>query len=96
MTGSGTGSGSIYKSTSTTSYIVTNNHVVEGFQMVVVGLSNGKIYPAKIVGTDPTSDIAVLKIDEKKIKEDGCILKYSNKYLPGIILFKKLGLSCHA
>lgn len=46
--------------------IVTNNHVVEGFQMVAVGLSNGKSYQAKIVGIDPTSDIAVLKIDDKQ------------------------------
>ena len=46
--------------------VVTNNHVVEGFQVVAVGLQNGKSYKAKIIGTDPTSDIAVLKIEDTK------------------------------
>lgn len=49
-------------------YIVTNNHVVsdgrEGVaEEITVTLSNKKSYPAKIIGRDPSSDIAVLKID---------------------------------
>lgn len=44
-------------------YIVTNNHVVEGATETTVTLSNGEEYDAVIVGTDPTSDLAVIKID---------------------------------
>lgn len=53
-------------------YIVTNNHVInppEGhtkLEDVTVTLSDGTEYPAKVVGTDPTSDLAVLKITRKK------------------------------
>jgi serine protease Do len=43
--------------------IVTNNHVVKGEQSVSVTLDNGTTYPAKIVGTDPKTDLAVLRID---------------------------------
>jgi Do/DeqQ family serine protease len=44
-------------------YIVTNNHVVDGADEVSVTLSNRKSFKAKVVGTDPSSDIAVIKID---------------------------------
>ena len=44
-------------------YIVTNNHVVENAKSVQVELIDGKTFPAKIVGTDRISDLAVLKID---------------------------------
>ena len=63
--GSGTGSGSIYKSNSSSSYIITNNHVVNtsgAAATIKVELSNGDQYPAKIVGRDPGYDIAVLQI----------------------------------
>ena len=43
--------------------IVTNNHVVKDAQSVSVTLSDGESYPAKIVGTDPKTDLAVLKIN---------------------------------
>jgi serine protease Do len=42
--------------------IVTNNHVVKGARTVTVTLSDGDTYPAKVLGTDPKTDIAVLKI----------------------------------
>jgi serine protease Do len=45
-------------------YILTNNHVVEGATDVKVAFSNKEEYPAKIVGADKYSDIAVLKIDK--------------------------------
>ncbi len=44
-------------------YIVTNNHVVSGSDSVKVTLYDGKEYPAAVVGTDATTDLAVLKID---------------------------------
>jgi len=44
-------------------YIVTNNHVVDGADEVTVTLSNRKSFKAKVVGADPSSDIAVVKVD---------------------------------
>jgi len=46
-------------------YIVTNNHVVEGATDVSVTMSDRRILPAKVVGTDPLTDLAVLKVDGK-------------------------------
>src|ERR1700733_15005005 len=46
-------------------YIVTNNHVVDGADELTVTLSNRKSFKAKVVGTDPSSDLAVIKIDAK-------------------------------
>ena len=63
--GEGTGSGSIYKSNSSSSYIITNNHVIEAAATtgtIKVELTNGEQYTAKIVGRDPGYDIAVLQI----------------------------------
>ncbi len=47
-------------------YIVTNDHVIGDAREIVVTLSTGEKYKAKVVGKDPVSDIAVLKIDAKK------------------------------
>lgn len=44
-------------------YIVTNNHVVAGGTDVNVSLSNGQTVPGKVIGTDPSTDLAVVKID---------------------------------
>ena len=44
-------------------YIVTNNHVASNNGQMVVTMSNGEMYGASVVGTDPTTDLAVLKID---------------------------------
>ncbi len=59
---SGLGSGVII---SEDGYIVTNNHVIDGADKIEVTLNNQKTYTATLVGTDPNSDIALLKIDEK-------------------------------
>jgi serine protease Do len=45
-------------------YILTNNHVVEGTNKVIVILADGKQIPARIVGTDQYADLAVLKVDD--------------------------------
>jgi serine protease Do len=44
-------------------YIITNNHVVEGADKIEITFSDGTIVPAKLIGTDPDSDLAVLKVD---------------------------------
>ena len=44
-------------------YIVTNNHVVDGASDITVTLNNKNDYKAKVVGTDPSTDLAVIKID---------------------------------
>jgi serine protease Do len=48
-------------------YIVTNNHVVEGADKVEVTLSNNRTYPADVLGTDPDTDLAVIKINQKNL-----------------------------
>jgi Do/DeqQ family serine protease len=48
-------------------YIVTNNHVVKDADVIDVTLYNGKSYKAKIIGTDPQTDLALIKIDEKNL-----------------------------
>jgi serine protease Do len=46
--------------------IVTNNHVIEGADEIVVNFADGEKYDAKLVGRDPKTDLAVLKIEAKK------------------------------
>ena len=48
-------------------YIVTNNHVVAGADVIEVTLENNQVYPAKLVGTDPATDIALIKIDAEDL-----------------------------
>ena len=48
-------------------YIVTNNHVVEGAEELEVVLSNKRILKAKVIGTDPSTDIAVIQIPAKDL-----------------------------
>ncbi len=64
---SGAGSGVIISESKTQeyTYIVTNNHVVEGFETIIVRTTSGKEYSASVVGTDWLTDIAVLRIRAK-------------------------------
>lgn len=58
--GSGSGSGVIWDSEG---HIVTNAHVVEGAREVQVTLNDGRSYSARVIGADPSSDLAVLALD---------------------------------
>ena len=59
----GTGSGVIIN---TDGYIITNNHVITNAQEISVTMNNNKTYVAELIGTDPKTDIALLKIDSKE------------------------------
>ena len=48
-------------------YIVTNNHVVDGAEQVEVTLNDHRTFKAKVVATDPSTDIALIKIDQKNL-----------------------------
>ncbi len=59
----GSGSGSII---SDTGYVLTNNHVVKDAYKLFVNLADGSRYEAKVVGTDPENDLAIVKFDPPK------------------------------
>jgi serine protease Do len=59
----GTGSGFVYDDRG---HILTNNHVVEGAEKIVITFHDGEELPAKVVGTDPKTDVAVIKVDSSK------------------------------
>ena len=61
--GSGSGSGSVID---TQGHVLTNYHVIEGAQKLTVSLGGDKVYPAKVVGSDPDTDLAVLQIEMPK------------------------------
>lgn len=61
--GQGTGSGIVITASGE---IVTNNHVVDGATKVQVTMSDGKKYSAKVVGTDPDKDLALIKVEGAK------------------------------
>ena len=56
----GSGSGVIIRQDG---YIVTNNHVIEGATEIEVTLTNNKTFKAEVIGTDPATDIALIKVD---------------------------------
>ncbi|PJN87538.1 S1C family serine protease [Bacillus sp. mrc49] len=64
----GTGSGVVYKKADGKAYIVTNNHVIEGANELEVTLSDGTKLPAKLQGSDPWTDLAVIVVNSDKIK----------------------------
>jgi putative serine protease PepD len=60
LLGQSGGSGVVY---GTDGYLITNDHVVEGADQVTVVFADGARYPAEIIGTDPLTDIAVLRVN---------------------------------
>ncbi len=48
-------------------YIITNNHVVDGSTKLKVKLYDGRSFDAEVIGTDPTTDIALIKVDAKSL-----------------------------
>ncbi|MFL2134249.1 S1C family serine protease [Desemzia sp. FAM 24101] len=63
----GEGSGVIYKTDGDSSYIVTNNHVIEGSDAIEVLLKDGTKVEAELVGSDSWTDLAVLKISSENV-----------------------------
>jgi serine protease Do len=72
-------------------YIVTNNHVVDGEQQINVTLNDRRILPAKLIGADPLTDLAVIKVnannlpsvplgDSTKLKAGQLVLAFGNPY----------------
>jgi len=66
--GAGLGSGVVV---SADGYILTNNHVVEGADEIAVMLPDGKPAKARVVGVDPETDLAVLKVDARDLRPIG-------------------------
>jgi S1-C subfamily serine protease len=62
----GTGSGFVYDADG---HIVTNYHVVENAEELSVTLADGEVYPAEIVGVDPSNDLAVVRIDVESLPQ---------------------------
>jgi len=62
----GTGSGFLYD---TEGHIVTNYHVVENAEELSVTLADGEVYPAEVVGVDPSNDLAVIHIEADNLPE---------------------------
>lgn len=84
----GAGSGVII---STDGYIITNNHVIDGADELEVTLNDNRKFPAKIIGTDPTTDIALIKVeatdlptipfgDSEKLKVGEWVLAVGNPF----------------
>ena len=72
-------------------YIVTNNHVVEGAVDIRVTMSDKRVFPAKLIGTDPLTDLAVVKIsgsdfasvplgDSTKLHPGQSVLAFGNPF----------------
>ncbi len=66
----GTGSGVVFNITRDSILILTNNHVVDGASEVVVGITDTLTLKAQLVGVDPDTDLAVVKLDKSQVPAD--------------------------
>ena len=88
--------------------IVTNNHVITGATTITVTTSDGKMFPAQVIGADPSTDLAVIKInatqlqnmkmgDASKLRSGDWVLAIGNPLGEGIIvtqgIVSRLGVS---
>src|SRR4030095_10911030 len=64
MPAQGLGSAAIFDARG---YILTNNHVVQGAQQIRVTLPDGRTFPGKLIGADPITDLAVVKIEARDL-----------------------------
>ncbi|MDE6357238.1 MAG: trypsin-like peptidase domain-containing protein, partial [Eubacteriales bacterium] len=69
--GSGSGSGIIYKIEGDTVYIITNNHVIENASTIAVSVTGKEQISAKLVGADPSADLAVISVSQKAMQQSG-------------------------
>lgn len=76
----GTGSGVIFDSNG---YIVTNNHVVENAQEILVSIADGRVLSGRVLGVDPATDLALVKVDVTGLK--AAVLGDSDSVLVGEI-----------
>lgn len=78
----GSGSGIIYKVDGDRVYILTNNHVIEGASYVTISVTGNEQVEANLVGTDPSSDLAVLSVSKKDMNNAGIkditVAKFAN------------------
>jgi S1-C subfamily serine protease len=76
----GTGSGFVYDAKG---HIVTNYHVIENAQELLVTLANGQVYEAQVVGSDPNNDLAVIQIDAGEDLPEPLVLGDSDRLRVG-------------
>jgi S1-C subfamily serine protease len=76
----GSGSGFVYDKEG---HIVTNYHVIENAEELSVTLANGKVYDAKVIGADPTNDLAVIGLNAQVDLPEPVILGDSSKLRVG-------------
>lgn len=69
--GSGSGSGIIYKIDNDDVYIITNNHVIENATTVTISVTGKEQISAKFIGSDPSSDIAIIATSKKLMEDAG-------------------------
>jgi S1-C subfamily serine protease len=67
----------------TEGHIVTNYHVIEGADEILVTLADGQVYKAEVVGSDPTNDLAVLRVDSSVALPPPLVLGDSSKLRVG-------------
>jgi S1-C subfamily serine protease len=72
-------------------YVVTNNHVVQNARDIEVSLNDGRTLAAKVIGTDPQTDVALIKIDAQNLPF--LMLTDSDKVQVGDVVLRVLGTS---